>query len=47
MSKANTNKSNSAGKWGQGTVPTYCRAGGNGPNDFVCHQVSEVTIVIQ
>ncbi|KAH7402473.1 hypothetical protein BKA66DRAFT_448833 [Pyrenochaeta sp. MPI-SDFR-AT-0127] len=36
-----------AGKWGQGSVPTYCRAGGNGPNDFVCNQVSEVTIVIQ
>ncbi|CAO2657521.1 Nn.00g036470.m01.CDS01 [Neocucurbitaria sp. VM-36] len=34
------------GKWGTGSVPTYCRAGGNGPNDFVCQQVNAVTITI-
>ena len=35
-----------AGKTGEGSVPTYCHAGGNGPDDFVCQQVSETTIVI-
>ncbi|KAF2032185.1 hypothetical protein EK21DRAFT_99078 [Setomelanomma holmii] len=35
-----------AGKWGTGSVPTYCHAGGNGPDDFVCQQVSAVTVVI-
>ncbi|KAI9151369.1 Effector protein PevD1 [Paramyrothecium foliicola] len=34
------------GYWGQGDVPTYCRAGGNGAGDFVCTQVAETTIVI-
>ncbi|KAF1972432.1 hypothetical protein BU23DRAFT_508150 [Bimuria novae-zelandiae CBS 107.79] len=31
---------------GEGLVPTYCHAGGNGPEDFVCSQVVPVTIVI-
>ncbi|OAQ93996.1 hypothetical protein VFPFJ_00104 [Purpureocillium lilacinum] len=31
---------------GQGNVPTYCHAGGNGPTDFVCTQVAPVDIVI-
>ena len=35
------------GRWGTGSVPTYCHAGGNGINDFVCQQVNAVTIVIQ
>ncbi|KAF1841870.1 uncharacterized protein K460DRAFT_292260 [Cucurbitaria berberidis CBS 394.84] len=35
------------GKTGTGSVPTYCHAGGNGPNDFVCSQVGAVTIVIK
>ncbi|KAH7078934.1 hypothetical protein BKA63DRAFT_488630 [Paraphoma chrysanthemicola] len=35
-----------AGKSGNVTVPTYCRAGGNGPDDFVCSQTSFVTVVI-
>ena len=32
-----------------GSVPTYCRAGGNGPDDFVCDTVPNtyVTIVIE
>ncbi|KAI4911861.1 hypothetical protein J4E90_006678 [Alternaria incomplexa] len=34
------------GFWGQGVVPTYCHAGGNGPNDFVCSQVAQYTLVI-
>ncbi|KFA68996.1 hypothetical protein S40285_08702 [Stachybotrys chlorohalonatus IBT 40285] len=34
------------GRWAQGNVPTYCRAGGNGPGDFLCSQVSPTTIVI-
>ncbi|KAJ6443792.1 nuclear distribution protein nudE [Purpureocillium lavendulum] len=34
------------GYWGQGDVPTYCHAGGNGPNDYACVQVAPVTIVI-
>ncbi|KAL1639463.1 hypothetical protein SLS58_007895 [Diplodia intermedia] len=29
--------------WGQGAVPTYCHAGGAGPNDFVCSQVNNAT----
>lgn len=37
---------NSVGFWGQGVVPTYCHAGGNGPNDFVCSQVAQYTLVI-
>ncbi|KAJ4374007.1 hypothetical protein N0V83_002746 [Neocucurbitaria cava] len=37
-----------AGKMGTGSVPTYCRAGGNGPEDYVCQQTDAVaTIVIQ
>jgi hypothetical protein len=36
-----------AGKWAIGPAPpTYCHAGGNGPDDFVCSQVSAYTIVI-
>jgi hypothetical protein len=35
-----------AGKYNVGDVPTYCHAGGNGPNDFVCSQVNALTIVI-
>ncbi|KAF2451794.1 hypothetical protein P171DRAFT_426247 [Karstenula rhodostoma CBS 690.94] len=31
---------------GEGDVPSYCRAGGNGPDDFVCQQTGELTIVI-
>ena len=31
---------------GEGDVPTYCHAGGNGPDDFVCQQVTQLTIVI-
>ncbi|KAH7310659.1 hypothetical protein B0I35DRAFT_412139 [Stachybotrys elegans] len=34
------------GRWGQGNVPTYCRAGGLGGGDFVCTQVNPTTIVI-
>nr|WPZ50800.1 Alt a 1 domain-containing protein [Alternaria solani]WPZ50801.1 Alt a 1 domain-containing protein [Alternaria solani]WPZ50802.1 Alt a 1 domain-containing protein [Alternaria solani]WPZ50803.1 Alt a 1 domain-containing protein [Alternaria solani]WPZ50804.1 Alt a 1 domain-containing protein [Alternaria solani] len=34
------------GFWGEGVVPSYCRAGGNGINDFICQQVSEYTLVI-
>ncbi|KAG9255657.1 uncharacterized protein F5Z01DRAFT_550652 [Emericellopsis atlantica] len=34
------------GFWGEGNVPTYCRAGGNGPDDFVCQQVAATTFVI-
>ncbi|KAL6712659.1 hypothetical protein ACN47E_000536 [Coniothyrium glycines] len=36
-----------AGKWGTGAVATYCRAGGAGPDDFVCQQKNPTTIVIQ
>lgn len=28
------------------TVPTYCRAGGSGPNDFVCQGVSPAYITL-
>lgn len=35
-----------AGKYSTGDVPTYCHAGGNGPDDFVCSQVNALTIVI-
>ncbi|KAG9189691.1 hypothetical protein G6011_06559 [Alternaria panax] len=34
------------GFWGEGEVPTYCHAGGNGINDFVCQQTSPYTLVI-
>lgn len=34
------------GFYGEGDVPTYCHAGGNGPDDFVCQQVAFTTIVI-
>ncbi|KAF2758027.1 hypothetical protein EJ05DRAFT_476302 [Pseudovirgaria hyperparasitica] len=34
------------GYYGEGDVPTYCHAGGNGPNDYVCDQTSATTIVI-
>ncbi|KAF4303572.1 putative protein elicitor [Botryosphaeria dothidea] len=30
----------------KGDVPTYCHAGGNGPDDFVCAQTNPTTIVI-
>ncbi|KAJ8110291.1 hypothetical protein OPT61_g6833 [Boeremia exigua] len=30
-----------SGKYLIGDVPTYCRAGGNGPDDFVCNQVGD------
>ncbi|KAI9901062.1 hypothetical protein N3K66_002879 [Trichothecium roseum] len=33
------------GSTGFGNVPTYCRAGGAGPNDFVCQQTGAATIV--
>ena len=36
----------SFGYYGEGNVPTYCHAGGNGPYDYVCDQVSATTIVI-
>lgn len=36
----------SVGFYGEGDVPTYCHAGGNGPNDFVCQETSATTIVI-
>ncbi|KAJ4384234.1 hypothetical protein N0V86_001081 [Didymella sp. IMI 355093] len=36
-----------SGKWAIGDVPTYCHAGGNGQNDFICAQVTALTIVIQ
>lgn len=36
-----------AGKYAIGDVPTYCHAGGDGPDDFVCSQVNALTIVIQ
>ena len=28
------------------TLPNYCRAGGNGPNDFVCQGVSDAYITL-
>jgi hypothetical protein len=31
---------------GTTTVPDYCRAGGNGPNDFVCQGVSDAYITL-
>ncbi|KAK0384011.1 hypothetical protein NLU13_8100 [Sarocladium strictum] len=34
------------GFWGEGVVPTYCHAGGNGVNDFVCSETGPTTIVI-
>ncbi|KAK7192591.1 hypothetical protein DPSP01_006530 [Paraphaeosphaeria sporulosa] len=34
------------GLTGEGDVPTYCHAGGAGAEDFVCQQVSALTIVI-
>lgn len=38
----------SVGFYGTGSVPTYCHAGGDGPQDFVCNVVPNtfVTIVI-
>lgn len=35
-----------AGKYSIGDVPTYCRAGGDGPDDFVCEQANALTIGI-
>lgn len=29
-----------------GTLPVYCRAGGNGLDDKVCSQVAEAEVVI-
>ncbi|ODA77267.1 hypothetical protein RJ55_06894 [Drechmeria coniospora] len=34
------------GYYGQGNVPTYCHAGGDGPGDYVCFQIAPVVIVI-
>jgi hypothetical protein len=31
---------------GTTTVPDYCRAGGNGQNDFVCQGVSDAYITL-
>ncbi|CAO2654605.1 Nn.00g113380.m01.CDS01 [Neocucurbitaria sp. VM-36] len=31
---------------GTATLPDYCRAGGNGPNDFVCQGVSPAYITL-
>ncbi|KAH7405889.1 hypothetical protein DE146DRAFT_753879 [Phaeosphaeria sp. MPI-PUGE-AT-0046c] len=35
-----------AGLWAEGSVPTYCHAGGLSPDDFICSQVSKYTIVL-
>ncbi|KAF2997389.1 hypothetical protein E8E13_004905 [Curvularia kusanoi] len=35
-----------AGLYAIGDAPTYCHAGGNGPDDFVCQQIGALTIVI-
>lgn len=35
-----------AGKWAEGSVPTYCRAGGQTADDFICTQVGAYTIVL-
>lgn len=35
-----------SGLTGSGDVPTYCHAGGDGPDDFVCQQTNALTIVI-
>lgn len=34
------------GRWAAKDIVTYCRAGGNGPDDFICGQVNKDTIVI-
>jgi hypothetical protein len=31
---------------GTTTLPNYCRAGGNGPQDFVCQGVSDAYITL-
>jgi hypothetical protein len=31
---------------GTTTVPTYCRAGGSGPNDFICQGVADAYITL-
>ena len=36
----------SFGFYGEGDIGTVCRAGGNGPDDYVCLQVTPTTIVI-
>ncbi|KAF2089469.1 hypothetical protein K490DRAFT_63604 [Saccharata proteae CBS 121410] len=33
-----------AGIWGHAKAPVVCRAGGNGPDDFVCSQVDDLTM---
>jgi hypothetical protein len=35
-----------SGLWAEGYVPSYCHAGGDGPEDFVCNQVGFYTIVL-
>jgi hypothetical protein len=35
-----------SGLWGEGSVPTYCHAGGDGPQDFVCNQIDKVTTIV-
>jgi hypothetical protein len=35
-----------SGRYNAADIVTYCRAGGNGPDDFICGQVNQVTIVI-
>jgi hypothetical protein len=35
-----------SGLWGEGYVPSYCHAGGDGPDDFICSQVGFYTLVI-
>lgn len=35
-----------AGLYAIGDAPTYCHAGGNGQDDFVCQQTGPTTIVI-
>jgi hypothetical protein len=31
---------------GTTTVPTYCRAGGSGPNDFICQGVADAYVTL-
>lgn len=34
------------GKWGAGSIPTYCHAGGDGVDDLACSQIGQVTVSI-
>jgi hypothetical protein len=36
-----------SGRWGEGYVPSYCHAGGDGPDDFICSQVGFYTMGIR